>query len=58
MFDDNTVTACLQPGCNSIVLPLQSEITNINISRKMDKKLLLRIVVTALLLLAAWLAWS
>ena len=58
MFDDNSVTACLQPGCNSIVLPLQSEITNINISRKMDKKLLLRIVVTALLLLAAWLVTS
>ena len=58
MFSDNSVTACLQPGCNSIVLPLQSEITNINISRKMDKKLLLRIVVTALLLLAAWLVTS
>ena len=58
MFSDNSVTACLQPGCNSIVLPLQSEITNINISRKMDKKLLLRIVVTALLLLAAWLLTS
>lgn len=58
MFSDNSVTACLQPGCNSIVLPLQSEITNINIFRKMDKKLLLRIVVTALLLLAAWLLTS